>query len=887
MGWAVSHPNAPGLMPWPDRNADGNHDGDSDCASLSSGATFNPAFLLGRLPWRGRTNPCERTHGGLCIDVRDGAGERLWYAVSRNLIRRYQSPAGYPAINPRLADTAPYPWITVRDGNHALLSDRVAVVILAPGMALNGQDRAGTAPNARDYLDTHGETGVDNADSDGCFDDNPGCGGIDGEEFVLAKGDATFNDRLAFITIDELMTNIERRVLNEVDKVLDRRREVGGAYSWPSPFAYPTALVSGSVTENGATYRDLVDDKADFLTADVRPGQVIRNISDGSKGIIETVRRAGLSLTTDGLRHGKDNRFRINRVNDPSDNDRYEILVDASGVATDAGGNRLRDTDRAVDFGALGIRIGDLVENVSDETYGVVTGIPDPATLMLRRLASDDSMGFDPGDSYEVPRFNGVPNTREGALPLHGAGERFRTGFGVAWNISGGVVEITPSVNNDPYRLALERALRCAGMGDLTMPPELENENCRSNHPPVTIPWRDGSCSWRSMESVRCEGRADWGWYPAGTVTETHGSGPIRIEDGNRDFRERGVDTGDIILNTSDGSRGVITSLGDRQLEVARLCGGARNDFRIGDGYRIRVATRILPEGTADCADISHGGHAISCDSTTLVDTDTNFRANGARPGDTIGNRDTGWWGIIREVGLAGAPAHGESLLRVEDMGEDSAGFAFGDRYVIRSEFADKRRHAFHLDFIGNGGFDGDTGLRRVWTRTDTPLAAQNRIRIQDWDDVNDRIVMDAVIAVGSPGATKTAGIRISGIQLDLAPDDFPAWFSAHWREFIYMAASRAYLPLGNGDCKLNDDCLVLRTVGLGGTVSRSDIEALILSGGPKTNGVDCLQIRPGASPDQYLEEENARPDDGSGFQRRHPRRLDACFRDQARIVAP
>nr|VFK63529.1 MAG: hypothetical protein BECKTC1821F_GA0114240_10985 [Candidatus Kentron sp. TC] len=890
LGWAVSHPNAPGSMPWPDRNADGNYDGDSDCASLWSGATFNPSFLLGRLPWRGRTNPCERVHGGLGIDVRDGAGERLWYGVSRNLIRRYHSPAGYPSIDAEFANSAPFPWLAVRDADNALLSKRVAVVLLAPGVISTGQDRSSVAPDAGNYLDTHGRTGIDNADSDGCFDDNSGCGGVDGEEFVLANAEGTFNDRLVFITIDELMAKVERRVLNETDKVLDRYREKAGVYPWMSPFAYPPVTVSGSATGNGDTARDLVDDNGDFIAAGVRPGQVIRNVTDGSKGIIGAVNsRAKLSLTVEGLRHGEDNRFHINRMDDPDDNDRYEILVDTSGVATSGSlGNILRDAARAVDFAALGIRLGDMVENVSDRTYGVVIGISDSRTLSLKRLASDETMAFSPGDSYEIPRFNGIPGTREGALPLHGVGERFRTGFTVSWDTSEGALEMPHSANNSRYLLALGNALRCSGFRDRLAIPGAESGNCRLNLPSVTVPWANGSCSWRAIGSIRCEGGTDWRWRFAGTVTENHGLDAMGFRDDDSDFQDGGVGEGDVLINITDGSRGVIRSVVDGELKVVRLYGGTRNVFRIGDEYRIRVATRIIPEKIANCADISLDDHTITCGSRTLVDMDTDFREIGVQPGDVIENRDKGWWGIIQEVGESGASANAGSVLRVEFAGGGAANdFSQGNGYIIRTGFVDERRYTFDLAFDGDASIHGNTGSRGVRTRIGAPLAAQNEIRIQDWNAMEKRIVIDAAIRIGPVIAPETE-ISVSGIQMDLALDDFPDWFFDNdWRNFIYMAASSAHLPGGKGDCSLNDDCLTLKTAGLGGTTVRADVEALLISAGSRTDGPNCRRVRPSSNPDRYFEGENAPSTDNATFERRHERRSDACFRDQVKVVAP
>nr|VFK02480.1 MAG: hypothetical protein BECKH772B_GA0070898_102831 [Candidatus Kentron sp. H]VFK02627.1 MAG: hypothetical protein BECKH772A_GA0070896_102802 [Candidatus Kentron sp. H]VFK05865.1 MAG: hypothetical protein BECKH772C_GA0070978_103071 [Candidatus Kentron sp. H] len=901
IGWAVGHPNVPGLMPWTDRNGDGNYDGDSDCASLSSDATFNPSFLLGRIPWRGRTTPCEETHGGLGIDVKDSAGERLWYAVSRNLIRRYQSPAGYPTINPTLANTAPFPWLTVRDATNASISNRVAAVILAPGSVLNDQDRSAYAPDPKNYLDIHASTGINNADADDCFDNHTGCDGTEGEDFVLADADTGFNDQLIFITIDELMRAVEKRVLNEVDKVLDDYRktagqEVTGVYPWMSPFAYPTTTLSSDVSEDGTdTTRHLIDSNADFMNTGIRPGQVVRNLTDGSKGIVETVNtETMLTLTTDGLRGGEDNRFDVNHISDPDDNDRYEILMDSSGLATDgSSGNTLEDTNRSVGFDALGIRIGDILENVSDETYGVVAAQPSADTITLARLGSDDTMAFDPGDSYEIPRFNGVPDVWEGHLPFHAMGERFRTGFTIAWHIPEEIPDKSSLSDNAGYLASLENAIQCSDEPD-----RAETDSCDPDRLPKAVPWADGSCAWQGINVVRCEGQTEWISYLTGTITETDENDPLGFQDDSADFQGFGVEQGDIVLNQTDGSRSVIEQVTAQGIRAFALYDGVKNHFETGDEYQIRVAAKRIPgqdaqEEKADCADVWDGAATLACGPGTLVDIGANFWGNGVRPGDAIQNRSQGWWGIIEAVGEPGAFDNTQDTLRVENA-SDAAGagnhFADGDAYVIRSGFVDERRYAFDLAFTGEATVYDNGGLRHVETGSQVLFSQRNAIHIQDRDTVNQRIVVDASIT--THGAT-LGEIKVSGIQRDLEPN-FPSWFLAnHWHHFIYVAASPAYLPQSNenpddGNCIPNNDCLTLRTENMGGTTNQNDVRALVIAAGLETDGENCPQNRPASDVAQYLEGENIHPTGNAGdltFQRKHPRLMDACFRDQAHVI--
>ncbi|MDO9204778.1 hypothetical protein [Methylotenera sp.] len=228
LAWAVSHPNTPGLMPYPDRNGDGNYDGNSDCYT----GVFQYGFLLGQLPTVGQTNPCVTPQTGLGGDWRDSQGNRLWYAVSRNLVHDYEHSES-PVINPgmnnpphavtpylRQGGIQSYPWLKVLDRNGNLVSDRVAAVILAPGSPIGGQNRSAFAPNASEYLDSFQK---------GAAIYNNRAYATADEDFVIGEDSSNvpasdltfvqpyqFNDKLVYITIDELMATIEKRVGREV-----------------------------------------------------------------------------------------------------------------------------------------------------------------------------------------------------------------------------------------------------------------------------------------------------------------------------------------------------------------------------------------------------------------------------------------------------------------------------------------------------------------------------------------------------------------------------------------------------------------------------------------------------------------------------------------------
>lgn len=248
LGWSVAHPQYPGTMPFPDRsNLDGNYDGNSDCINLAV-TPLNYSHLIGRLPYAAQTVPCVGTEAfGLSDKFVDGEGEGLWYAVSRNLIR----PAGLPTlvINPAIMDSPTFPWLVVRDKNGQVISNRVAAVILAPGRSIGAQNRAGGLAGAAAYLDTVMISGTAYSNADYT---------IPNEDFIMGENmqsvPAThptfgqpyqFNDQLIFITIDELMAELQARAMREA------RNALRAYYLASAPTAanryYPYAAILGDL----------------------------------------------------------------------------------------------------------------------------------------------------------------------------------------------------------------------------------------------------------------------------------------------------------------------------------------------------------------------------------------------------------------------------------------------------------------------------------------------------------------------------------------------------------------------------------------------------------------------------------------------------------------
>lgn len=216
---------------------------------------------FGRLPWKSL---------GMSIiapSENDPTGVMPWYAFSRNLISAQDLLGVDLKLNSELLNPRPglYPWLKVYDMNGTLLSDRVALVIIIPGPALPYQSRPPSPglTNPDQYLDK--------------ISIPPGCVGalcfrtfknFDlSEEFVTGDDrrwisdpgnpgkqieDPTyqFNDKLLYVTIDELMPLLEKRIAREVKACLDDYAFAAGntyhKYPWAAPVTDLTAPLNRS-----------------------------------------------------------------------------------------------------------------------------------------------------------------------------------------------------------------------------------------------------------------------------------------------------------------------------------------------------------------------------------------------------------------------------------------------------------------------------------------------------------------------------------------------------------------------------------------------------------------------------------------------------------------
>lgn len=234
IAYAASNRDFPGQLPFPDRNSDLNYDGFSDCNSPTS--NFSYALLIGQLPVFGQTNPCIAPQAGVGADFTDMQGNRFWYAVSRNLVHKYESPAADPIINPSIINNPIYPWLKVFDAQGRLISNRVAAVIIAPQNIVGSQNRASSTAGATEFLDTAtiGASTFSNADYDTADEDF--IAAMDSRNLNSADTTYTrpydFNDKLVYITIDELIAATTRRAASDMQYLLNKYQTNNARYPY-------------------------------------------------------------------------------------------------------------------------------------------------------------------------------------------------------------------------------------------------------------------------------------------------------------------------------------------------------------------------------------------------------------------------------------------------------------------------------------------------------------------------------------------------------------------------------------------------------------------------------------------------------------------------------
>lgn len=200
VGYALQDTNLPGSLPCPDISTNNPpfnipNDGVADFLSASNCPNY-----LGRLPWKSLK----------LSDLRDGAGERLWYALSPNF-RPHTTPTH--TLNSDTAGT-----LSV-SGN--LTANTVIAIVFAPGRPLSSQVRSTTNESSyAHYL----ESVVTSPSSFQKLVPNDQEG-----------GGYTYNDQMVLITYNDLMPLIEKRIAREVQSCLDEYALSNPKRNYPWP----------------------------------------------------------------------------------------------------------------------------------------------------------------------------------------------------------------------------------------------------------------------------------------------------------------------------------------------------------------------------------------------------------------------------------------------------------------------------------------------------------------------------------------------------------------------------------------------------------------------------------------------------------------------------
>lgn len=254
----------PGYLPVPDSLVNGVYNGKADSLCLDGskpnglpgiGNNSPNKHCLGKFPWQDLvldmgSNPAE-----------DPNGVVPWLAVSNNLVsidncvEKFNSDLlnrTYTNYTCPSATVLPHPWLTVRDSDGNVLSSEVAVVLIMPGPPLitetRTQSRTSAAPGQpADYLDsirlplgcTGGCTTYDNADLNNVYVQIP-----PGTVYPANAANAAlrgqvipFNDTLIYLTKDEVMQAVEKRVVNEMAAALKTFKASRGVYPWMNNFS--------------------------------------------------------------------------------------------------------------------------------------------------------------------------------------------------------------------------------------------------------------------------------------------------------------------------------------------------------------------------------------------------------------------------------------------------------------------------------------------------------------------------------------------------------------------------------------------------------------------------------------------------------------------------
>ena len=282
-----------------------------------------------------------------------------------------------------------------------------------------------------------------------------------------------------------------------------------------------------------------MDGAQDFISAGIKPGDLIEQPHTAvvTRVTSSTALNLGqLAPTPPGLAEGENYRIRA-------------ATRSMNGTAGAPGSDRLQDLNR--NFSAAGVLAGDIVENATDGSFGLVTGVSGSNISTTLYGGGDNS--FQAGDEYNV--YYAYVNRRRYQFNLRYQGD-------MAIRSAGGI----------------RRRDVCRGYGT----------NCASAPVAATLPHHEIGVSGQ-----------------AGSATTG-----LTLEDTSANFLQLGVVPGDTLFNTTDGSVGMVEEVNRHFLTNGALDGGHDNEFEAGDIYRTSRPMLII-EDLRDASVVARTGLTV------------------------------------------------------------------------------------------------------------------------------------------------------------------------------------------------------------------------------------------------------------------------------------
>ncbi len=561
-----SQEKGPGFLPCPDQDNDG---------ISQKNCSKNTGTTLGRLPF---------AILGL-EDLRDSSGERLWYALSDNfknvgagsddavinsetpgqltvdgvtdivaVIIAPGSPVGHQGARPG-NDAGEYledANVTARDDGAFVttsdnaFNDQLIAITRAELMEVVEQRvihefRAALVRYKRDHsaypwLARFADPRADNRLLRGAHDgaDNSQTLTDPGRDFIawgVAAGDVARNITDQSMAI---VTGVTADTLTFAGFSLGDENDFDKGDGYVIELRGLAGTLSRRAT-GGSGGLEIKDTNRDFRKLGIVAGDVVENVSDGSSGVVLAV--APDALTLKGLTGGAEN--------DVDPGDEYQIRSNG-GIAT-GGSAGLTLEDTSVSFIAMGVAVGDVVQNISDGSRGRVLSVDSATQLTVSALDFGGANAFKEGDAYRIPRYNGSRGTREGLISVHEPGEMFASGFTLDWRLSeeDGEKDGARLSSSTPGTQPLyDDALRKAALSSPT-------------DGGMRVGFEAGHCLWTTVEIIDCTGVVQ-APYLAGAITSTwrfpvtrwnnpdRSQSPV-IMDESQDFVAAGIERGDII----------------------------------------------------------------------------------------------------------------------------------------------------------------------------------------------------------------------------------------------------------------------------------------------------------------------------------------------------